>query len=142
MKKRAIILLAVLQLCLLCGCNNEDDVEGILTGHDWKLSYLVYNSLRTSAGSKIYTLSFTNSSFTLTTPSSSTITGNWKADGESRTFKCSNVKISSGSLSGDSIARKAKIIMENAASYEGDSNTILIKDAGGSNFVQFYSKQL
>lgn len=139
--KKYIYIFSLISVFLLSGCNNEDNVEGIFTGKDWKLAFVDTGEGRLSAGQNVYLLTFTEQLFSLTTPSSAIISGNWVADGNSRSFVCSNVKISSGSISSDTLAQRVKSYFEKAQSYEGDDNTIKIFTSEGT-YMQFYSKQL
>lgn len=139
--KKALYILAIAGWLTLQACDSEDNVKGIFIENDWKLSFLIYDAQRTSIAGKVYSLDFTEQTFTFTTPTGATITGQWKADGGTRSFQCNNVKVASGSIGGDTIVPKVKDILENAQRYEGNDIYLQIHSAD-NNYMQFYSKAL
>ena len=139
MKTKIILPLLLLPLVLL-SCDKGDDLREIFLSHSWSLAFIKEGTQITSpTKNSAYTLKFYDTTFTFTTKSGTTITGYWQADSKERTFRCSQVRVSSGSLAGDSIAIKAENIFKNARDYEGDSNALKIMIQKNS-FMQFHNK--
>ena len=136
-KSKTAIATTLLVLTLFTSCNKKDDLEEIFTDKEWKLAFIENETGRNSP-EKQYTLKFEKASFTFSTPSQATISGNWYADGKSRDFGCSNI-ITTGRISGDEVAKEALNILRNAHTYEGDANYLKIKSTN-NNYMQFHNK--
>lgn len=140
MIKTKIILPLLLLSSLLVACDKGDDLKEIFLSPTWKLSFFQEGSQKVSpANNSSYTLKFYDTTFAFTTKSGTTITGYWQADNKERTFSCSQVRVSNGSINGDDTARRAEKIFKNARYYEGDSNYLKIMIQKNS-FMQFHNK--
>ena len=138
--KTKIILPLLLLPLMLISCNKSDDLREIFLSHSWSLAFIKEGTqIKSPAKNSAYTLKFYDTTFTFTTKSGTTITGYWQADSKERTFRCSQVKVSSGSVAGDRIAMKADSIFRNARDYEGDSNALKIM-IQKNHFMQFHNK--
>lgn len=140
MKKEIIKIVFILVATLsFAACSNEDDIDEIFTGHSWTLAF--FNDQMEKPIDGDYIIIFNGSIFTLTTPSNTTITGNWKADGETRAFHCSNVK-TTGNINNDDTAKRMRQILQNATSYAGDANylQIIARQGNVNAFMQFHNK--
>ena len=125
---------------MFASCNKGDDLGEIFLSHTWSLSFLKEGTqISSPANNSAYTLKFYDNTFAFTTKNGTTITGYWQADNKERTFRCSQVRVSSGSVAGDRIAMKADSIFNNARNYEGDSNYLKIMIHKNS-FMQFHNK--
>ena len=137
MKTKLILLLLPL---MLVSCDKGDDLREIFLSHTWSLAFIKEGTqIKSPAKNSAYTLKFYDTTFTFTTKSGTTITEYWQADSKERTFRCSQVRVSSGSVAGDSIAMKAENIFKNARDYEGDSNALKLM-IQKNNFMQFHNK--
>ncbi|MBQ5663465.1 MAG: DUF4847 family protein [Bacteroidaceae bacterium] len=140
MIRTKIILSILLLSTTLASCDSGDDLAEIFQSHTWKLSFFYDGGLRISpASNAAYTLKFYDTTFAFTTTRGATITGYWQADNKERTFSCSQVKVSNGSIDGDTIATKAIKYLKEARKYEGDSNFLKIMIQKNS-FMQFHNK--
>ena len=139
MIKTKIISSLLLLSSILVSCDSGDDLKEIFLSHTWSLSFFKDGSITSPPKNSSYTLKFHDTTFTFTTGSGATITGYWQADNKERTFSCSQVKVSNGSIAGDSIALKAEFFLKNARYYEGDSNFLKIMSRT-NNFMQFHNK--
>ena len=138
MKK--IFLIVVMVLTSLCSCDSGDSLTDIFLSHPWKLSFFKEGTLITSPKQKVaYMLKFYDTTFTFTTPGGATISGYWQADNKERTFRCTQVRVANGSISGDTIAMKAENILKNARYYEGDANWLQIQ-VQNNTYMQFHNK--
>lgn len=124
----------------MSSCDNGDDLSDIFLSHSWKLSFFYEGGKRTSPPENtVYSMKFYDTSFVVTTKSGATITGNWKADNKKRTFSCSNIKTSDGSINNDTIATKMRNMLQEARFYEGDSNWLQIQ-VQNNKYMQFHNK--
>lgn len=149
-KNIGFLLLMIVLLPSLSGCNNEDDVIGIFTGKTWKLSaitaegnniqYDFWNNNADARKKSMYLLKG-KGSFTLNFEGTDIITGKaegsfngravsvlidgqWSADGgKSKELKF-NAKVS-GSES-DVFAKAFVSGIKNAFKYDGDKNNLFI----------------
>jgi hypothetical protein len=138
MKK--LFLTIVLTLASLTSCDSGDSLTDIFLSHPWKLSFFKEGTMITSPSSKVvYILKFYDTTFTFTTPGGATISGYWQADNKKRTFKCTQVRVTDGSISGDTIATKAQNILKNARYYEGDANWLQLQ-VQDNTYMQFHNK--
>ena len=134
------ILLLLLLSATLTSCDSGDDLTEIFQSHTWKLSHFNEGGQITSpSGNSAYTLKFHDTTFSFTTKSGATITGYWQADNKERTFSCSQVQVSNGTIATDAIAQKAEKFFKEAKNYEGDSNYLKIMIQKNS-FMQFHNK--
>lgn len=130
-----IILLASI---LFCACSQSDDIVDIFMNRTWKLS-LIREGNKNIDPKGIYSLQFFDGAFTATTPKGATISGKWQADGSNRMFRCTQVSVSNGDISNDSIAKKMKNIFEKSESYNGDINYLQIKQQNNV-YMQFHNR--
>ena len=132
------VIFALLLPCLAMSCIGDDDINEIFREQDWKLTYIKEGSVQRYTKEKIYSINFQERTFTATTPSGATITGNWQANGdESHSFVCTGIR-TTGNLSGDTIGLKMREILKNARKYNGDTNWLQIKQEENI-FMQFYN---
>ena len=149
MKNKWLILL-VLLLPLLSGCNDTDDVQKIFTGKTWKLNYIttkdgheMYNfwgndaaaatarkeSMKLLSGSGTYLVTFTGATTDDIIKGSisgnvvaSKIDGTWSANAKSQSFKAT---VTAGKET-DILAKKFIEILNQADSYTGDENNLYL----------------
>ena len=137
-KKINRVIFALILPFAAVSCIGDDDINAIFKERDWKLTYIKEGSVQRYTKEKIYSIEFLDRTFTATTPSGATITGNWIANGDaSRSFSCNNIR-TSGNIKGDTIALKMREILTNAVSYSGDTNWLQIKQEE-KVFMQFYN---
>lgn len=132
-------LIFVLALTSIAACNKSDELDEIFLDPNWKLTYIQESGIRRwpSQGNE-YSLKFTDSGFSVTTPNGGSIKGRWHADGKTREFRCSDIRTSSISVN-DTIARKMLQLLQEAKSYNGDIHFLqIIKDK--DQLMQFYNK--
>lgn len=133
-------------ICLLsamftvASCNNTDDLNAIFIEQRWTVALFSVNNVKTPPKG-IYKIQFFNDSFTATTPKGAVISGNWEANGNnnSRAFRCTKVRVSEGSITGDTTAIKMKSFLEKANSYEGTTTYLLLKQSNNT-YIQFHSR--
>lgn len=144
--KNKCLLLLVLLLTTLSGCNDTDDVQRIFTGKTWKLTYITaknehqpYNfwgndaaartaSLELSRGENNFLINFGgittddiikgNISGTVTAP----FEGTWSANAKSQDFKA----VVKGGSEKDILAQKFLEILNKATSYSGDESNLYL----------------
>ncbi len=133
------LLFAIMAALSFVACNNEDDVQEIFIDRNWTLAFIQEGGEKNIPESAGYVLLFKSNTFTLTTPGNATISGNWHADGGSRTFRCNNIK-TNGNIGNDNIAKKMRNMLQNAVLYEGDTNYLQIIVQPGNAFMQFHNK--
>ncbi len=136
MKKRFFII--ILTLTTLLSCDSGDSLTDIFLNHPWKLSFFNEGDRRVP-GNSAYVLQFYDATFSVTTRSGAAITGYWQADAKKRTFRCSKVGVSNGTISGDTIAQKIERILKEAQHYEGDANYLQIQ-VQKNRYMQFHNK--
>lgn len=125
-------------MIVLASCSTEDDLNEIFIDRKWKLSYFREGTATTPV-SKDYTVRFRETTFSATTPDGAVIEGYWKADNKERTLQCSQVRVSNGNISRDTVATKMKTFFEKATGYSGDANYLQIKQQAGI-YMQFYNR--
>ena len=123
----------------LTACNNDDDLQEIFVGHNWKLAFVQNGSTREVPEKGDYTFTFYDTNFRLVTPGGVIIGGNWQASANSREFHCSDVQ-ASGNISTDGIASIIVDILKNAKSYEGDSHYLKINKLRDKEYIQLYNR--
>ena len=131
------IIFAAMLIASIVSCSKEDDIDEIFVERDWKLSFVQEGSIRRNSD-KNYSILFGENTFEATLPNGTTIKGSWKANGDTREFRCANVR-ASGSLKGDTIAEKMLNILTNAKMYEGDTHYLQIKEQD-KVYLQFYNR--
>ena len=148
MKTKHLLFLLLL-FPLLSGCNNTDDLSSIFLGKTWKLTDILEKDLSSSsdywngnqsAESTSRELVKQGDNCTITfngtiagntingkisgRATSTTFSGTWRADGESRTFSAS---ATSPSVDSDVLGRAFLDGLNNkATSYSGDENNLYI----------------
>lgn len=141
MNKRIYIKTAAFFACMaifMTSCNNSDDLNEIFQNNTWKLSFFREGTSNTAVKGD-YNVKFYDNSFTATTPSGAAISGMWKADNKSRTFNCTNIRVSNGNIGNDTTAIKMKTFFEKATTYQGDANYLQIKQQNNV-FMQFHNR--
>ena len=137
MKKSITFIILALTLAL-AACDNGDDLNEIFRNRNWTLSFF-------GEGENIYSvkgdykITFYENVFTVTTPNKSSIEGYWEADNKSHAFRCRQVRVTSGTIAGDTTALKMKNILEKATGYAGDANSLQIIEMP-NKFMQFHNK--
>lgn len=124
--KHTLMLLAV---ATIAACSKGDDINEIFTGHQWQLTYIDDGGIRRwPAYNDKYSLQFTQTGFSATTPGGGSINGRWQANGETREFRCTDVR-SSSIANNDTIGRLMLKQLKEAESYNGDIHFLkIIKD--------------
>lgn len=145
--KNKWLLLFVLLLPLLSGCNDTDDVQKIFTGKTWKLNYIttkdgheMYDfwgnneagrkeSMKSLAQKGTYRIKFEgatkddvisgNISGTVVV---SALNGTWRANAQNQEFRA-NAKVGKET---DILAKKFYEILNQANSYSGDENNLYL----------------
>lgn len=148
--KNKWLLLLVLLLPLLSGCNDTDDVQKIFTGKTWKLNYIttkngheMYNFWGTDAAAaaareKSMELLSNKSTYQVTFAGTTTddiikgsisgkvvaseFSGTWSANAKDQNFKAN---VTSGKET-DILAKKFIEILNQADSYSGDENNLYL----------------
>ena len=121
------------------GCSNDDDLDEIFRNRSWNLTYIQDGVERLVPQEKGYTLIFSETGFTFTTPSGATAEGNWWADGGSHTITFSDIT-ASNAINGNALAQAVIAILQNAVMYSGDANWIQIIEEPGYRYMQFYNR--
>lgn len=121
------VIFALILLLSTVSCSKEDDIKDIFVERDWNLTRIVEGPLTSYNNGKIYSIEFLETTFEARMPDGSTIHGNWTADGNTREFRCSNLR-TSGNFSNDSIARKIERIIKGARKYSGDTHWLKIME--------------
>jgi Domain of unknown function (DUF4847) len=132
MRMKQLILMLLMLLPIVSGCNDTDDVQSIFTGRSWKLTYItpknkqawykftdvtdeIYKQYDPVTGSKSFVISFDGTasdgviSGNMSGTGSTTLGGTWSANGKTNAF---SAKIVEG--------------LKNATSYTGDNNNLFI----------------
>lgn len=131
------IIFAVTIILAITACTQEDDVSDIFIDRPWTLTRIHDGSTEYNNRGKRYSLLFTENAFSATMPSGSVINGRWEADGNTRKFRCWNIK-TAGSIKGDTIAEKMLDMFTEATSYEGDTNWLrIIKKNNNNTYMLF-----
>lgn len=137
MKKSITFIILALTLAL-AACDNGDDLNEIFRNRNWTLSFFMEGSNINSVKGD-YKIIFYENVFTVTTPNKSSIEGYWEADNKSHAFRCRQVRVTSGTIAGDTTALKMKNILEKASGYSGDANSLQIIEMP-NKFMQFHNK--
>lgn len=121
----------------LVGCNDEDDVEMIFAGKQWKITGATINGVSLNSEVKElyanpYYINFTQSTFSASLAEGSSMTGTWQAEGKNKTIRM-NIA-SNNSTDNTVLSRNIYSIIKDARYYSGDANVAKIhKDA--NNFI-------
>jgi len=157
------LLIVVLTLPALSGCNEKDDVISIFTGKTWKLTYIAekgkeqkmydfwgsnetayQNSMNFLKSDANFLVTFEGGEVNGTVIGTFTgnattagISGKWTADGENQTLTTSDIKTTGSDK--DTFLGKAFIYgLSNAKKYKGDDNNLFIYyEEGQRTFVLF-----
>lgn len=140
MKTFRIISSTLLLLTLLAvtSCDKGDNLDEIFLNRKWTLSFFKEGKNITPVKGN-YTITFQENTFSVATPAKAIIEGYWNADSKKHTFNCTNVRVTSGKIAGDTTATKMKSFIEKATSYGGDANALQIKIQDNA-FMQFHNK--
>lgn len=129
-------IFAFMLIAMVASCSKDDDINEIFTDREWELSFIQEGSFRISSD-KRYTITFGSSSFDAALPDGKSIKGKWKADGDKRTFSCTDVHATE-TITDDSIAGKMLKILTKAKKYEGDTHYIKIMEQNNV-YLQFHN---
>ena len=126
-------------LAMVVSCNNSDDINEIFIGHNWQLTYIEEGGIRRwPSQENSYSLMFGENSFNATTPGGGSISGRWSANGKTRQFSCTSIRIE-GISTTDTIARQMVEMFRNARTYDGDIHYLqIIKEK--NHLMQFYNR--
>lgn len=125
-------------LFLVVACDKNDDINAIFRERTWYVTYVKEGNTTEYSKGKLYSFEFKNT-MTVTMPNGATIKGDWYADGGgSHSFYCRNLK-TDGKIAGDIVAEKVRDILNNAQSYEGDTNWLQIIQ-NKDTYIQLYNK--
>lgn len=151
MMRYMTIVLCLILIPVLSGCNDTDDVQKIFTGKTWKMTNItrgkkdegkwftfpgvteeVYRSYDPKNGSRAFRISFEGSTlddvisgkFSNVSPSSITINGSWNANARNNDFHA-NIEKSSSSK-GDTLGKYIIEAIQKATSYEGDEYNLFL----------------
>lgn len=146
MMKNKWILLLLLLLPALSGCNDTDDVQRIFTGKTWKLTYITKKddhkpydfwegnadamkaSLKLLEGGNNFLINFTGATTddiikgNVSGTATAQFEGTWSANAKSQDFQAA-VK---GGSEKDILAKKFLEILNKANSYSGDENNLYL----------------
>lgn len=145
--KHITILLCLILIPVLSGCNDTDDVQKIFTGKRWKMTYItkkndhiwykfdgvseaVYKSYIN--GTRAFKIDFTGStedniiSGGFSGSGSVTISGTWRADGKSNEFKVISISNNPSYDSKDTLAKHIIDGLKNSTSYGGDEKNLYL----------------
>lgn len=169
-KNISFLLLMIVLLPSLSGCNNEDDVISIFTGKTWKLTFIAAEGTRKqfnfwgeagmTPSNSAYTksmdalankgnfiLNFEGTDLNGTTGGSfngrgitASMDGSWNANGESRELK---INLKGKPSETDDLAKAFITGLQNAFKYEGDEWNLYIyyKDGATIKFMAFHVPQ-
>ena len=112
------VIFAAILLAGVVSCTSEDDIDEIFIEREWTLTSVNEPGRTFYTENRLYSILFADGAFTATTPTGNTITGQWKANGDTRSFACMNVR-THGDISKDTIALKMRDILTGAKSYSG-----------------------
>lgn len=159
MIRKILFSLLALPMALLCGCNQEDDINEIFangqTWHwsssynadrDWKNDNKVTETLseddkkyiNQASKQDVFIIQFSDDGTVEGKGESFTFSGTWSADGKDNSFSI-RLKINRTPSAGRD-ATFYKEITE-AKFYRGDSKTIKLFDGEKKHFIQFYPQE-
>lgn len=151
MMRYMTIVLCLILIPVLSGCNDTDDVQKIFTGKTWRMTNITrgkkddgkwftfpgvtekdYESYDPVKGSRAFRISFEGSTlddvisgkFNNVSPSAISINGSWNANARNNDFHA-NVEKSSSS-SGDALGKYIIEAIQKATSYEGDEYNLFL----------------
>lgn len=131
------VIFALVFASAVSACTSDDDIKEIFVDREWKLTYINDGSVKRYTKGKEYKVTFLDGSFKVAIPGGASIDGKWKANGDTREFRCSDIR-SGGIAAGDTIAQKMLQIFTNAQKYSGDTNWLQIIQQDNL-FMQFYN---
>ena len=138
MKKSITFIILTLSLALTA-CDKGDDLDEIFMNKNWTLAFFQEGVEKNSIKGD-YKIRFYENVFTVTTPNKSSIEGYWEADNKTHAFRCpKKLRVTSGTIVGDTTAQKMINIFEKATSYSGDANSLQIIEMP-NKFMQFHNK--
>jgi hypothetical protein len=145
--KKTIMFSMLCMTLMLMSCDKSDDITNIFVSKTWKLNYIASGSIgktwykfsdvtednyqEYADRTKVFTIAFSGSQTgdvikgTFIGNGSLSVTGDWSANGDNRSFTTNNVN---GSVTDnkDVIAQKILSGLANATSYKGDINNLFI----------------
>ena len=123
-------------------CSSEDDIEEIFTSHPWYVTNIYYTASKTSAlqdqtvlfRANSYYIEFAaNGTLKGKTAQNEDFSGKWKANGSNHTL---SISVTGNTSSSDKGTGSLMLqVLNNAASYQGDSNVLTIHT---KNSGQYY----
>lgn len=138
---RRIVVLSLLIIMVLTGCNKEDDLSQIFSG-TFKITSYRYNHQydnekirELNQNLDLYCITFTGNTFALILNADTRVSGTWYADAESREMR---MTLDTDVQTTSELARMIKNIIKNASSYKGDHNVVRIYESS-SNFIDIDS---
>ena len=148
-KRQALLLATLLVLCT--ACEQADDVDGIFTAASWSFTGFCYtpnwnkaqcNMLDIDLAGKndyyLHTITFHGGGSASISMPGCALTAQWDADGSSRSFALTNVKVTSGSLSAlTPFSRKFYEELTSAAWYRGNSLGLQLFNADEHYYLLF-----
>lgn len=150
MKTKILVLLLAI-LPILSGCNNTENLKGLIVGKTWRLSCFMYNDDLITRYPNADDISKNNpNSFYLNFNENNTFngkaincsfSGTWSGDGKTNDFSI-NITNSAGSDDSQIIAADFIKAVKAAYSYKGDDNIISIyyKYNGRNEHMVFKAK--
>lgn len=146
--KNIAILLSIILIPILSGCNDTDDVQKIFTGKTWKMTYITkkgehkwytfpgvdeknYFSYDPTNGTRAFRITFTGSTSDnringdFNGSGSVIMNGAWEANGEKKTFR-TTVKDSRVVDSNDKLGKYIIEAITKTTSYEGDEYNLYL----------------
>ena len=143
------VLYLLLALPLLCGCNNEDDVNEIFSSGTWNVGNFynggdwnkvndgarpVYTKEDDLKALNYLTVTFLADGTLQGRMNNGTFTANWAANGKDRSISITQLK-TTATPSGKS--KELIEILKKAAYYKGDSNYLKLAPQDKKSYVQF-----
>lgn len=136
MKTKILVLLLAI-LPFLSGCNNTENVKGLIVGKTWRLNSFMYNNDvitdRYPTANEIleknptgFYLKFNENNTFYGKAINCSFSGTWNGDGSSNSFTM-NITNIDGSDDSQKIAVDFVNAAKNAYSYEADENILTIK---------------
>ena len=136
MKTKILVLLLAI-LPFLSGCNNTENVKGLIVGKTWRLNSFMYNDNvitdRYPTANEIleknpagFYLKFNENNTFYGQAINCSFSGTWSGDGKTNNFTM-NITNSAGSDDSQKIAVDFVNAAKNAYSYEADENILTIK---------------
>ena len=141
-----LMLIALMPVIISTSCSKEDDIEEIFLGKTFYISGATINGKPLNdevkelfANLDSYYITFNESSFLGKLDPSCTISGRWHAEGKHRSMTLSFETVDNPSAS--MLTQKLLTILQNAKSYTGDANILMIH-ADEQNFIRLRTTKL